>query len=185
MALEHSGAGAQGFEPQLTDPESAVLPLDDAPMLHHFTQFTHPLSSFTHTQTCDGIFLHEDCTSVGRLQQIQPPHLVPCRRLCSRDRSCGRPDSLDREKAVCSPPHPVAGPTRRTCLIRETKRRCHSERSEESRAARTAPARKNKPRASVILSKAKNHPTIRPLSSKRTSRSKKLMLGGRRRRGRW
>ena len=25
-------AGAQGFEPQLTDPESAVLPLDDAPM---------------------------------------------------------------------------------------------------------------------------------------------------------
>src|SRR5205814_2126481 len=25
-------AGAQGFEPQLTDPESAVLPLDDAPI---------------------------------------------------------------------------------------------------------------------------------------------------------
>jgi hypothetical protein len=25
-------AGVQGFEPQLTDPESAVLPLNDTPM---------------------------------------------------------------------------------------------------------------------------------------------------------
>lgn len=27
-------AGVQGFEPQLTDPESAVLPLDDTPSSH-------------------------------------------------------------------------------------------------------------------------------------------------------
>lgn len=34
VKLEHLWAGAQGFEPQLTDPESAVLPLDDAPIAH-------------------------------------------------------------------------------------------------------------------------------------------------------
>lgn len=28
-------AGVQGFEPQLTDPESAVLPLNDTPMCMH------------------------------------------------------------------------------------------------------------------------------------------------------
>src|SRR5690606_20533973 len=30
---EESLAGEQGFEPQLPDPESGVLPLDDSPML--------------------------------------------------------------------------------------------------------------------------------------------------------
>lgn len=39
------GAGAQGFEPQLTDPESAVLPLDDAPLENVPRNFSTPAPS--------------------------------------------------------------------------------------------------------------------------------------------
>ena len=44
------GAGAQGFEPQLTDPESAVLPLDDTPMRSNSTLDGGALSNLPTTQ---------------------------------------------------------------------------------------------------------------------------------------
>jgi hypothetical protein len=50
--------------------------------------------------TLAGADVHRHTPRVGRLRQIQPPHLVPCRRQRARDRSRNRPHSMDGEKAV-------------------------------------------------------------------------------------
>lgn len=47
-------AGVQGFEPQLTDPESAVLPLDDTPIFGRQTD-SKSTSSITPVQYLGGV----------------------------------------------------------------------------------------------------------------------------------
>jgi hypothetical protein len=44
-------AGVQGFEPQLTDPESAVLPLNDTPLFVFFSRLSARGNIIPHVQS--------------------------------------------------------------------------------------------------------------------------------------